>query len=144
MWGCGSAATEHCLGGAGNRGRGDAKGARCPQHLLVHLVVCHSFLGWFSWLGVVAEWQSRSSVPAVPSPALGRAWLSCWVGLGAQSWGGAQRPHWQHLLFTPPKGVRQHLSFSLDSLACFRAVPLARKKIYFCFKNKNKKKKKGR
>lgn len=60
------------------------------------------FFGWFSWLGVVAEWQSRSSVLSVPS---------CWVGLGAQSWGGVRDLTGSTFFFTQPKGVRQHLRF---------------------------------
>lgn len=101
--------------------------APCP--LMSHLLgMCHSFLdgspGWEWW----AEWQSRSSVLSVPWPSQGRAWLSCWQGLGAQSWDLTGST----FFFTQPRHVRQHLSLSLDNTVCFRPVSLARKKI--CFK----------
>lgn len=53
-----------------------------PCALMSHLLVmCHSFFGWFSWLGVVGRVQNRFSVLSVPP--LHKAEL----GLGAQSWG---------------------------------------------------------
>lgn len=78
--------------GAGKQGKGRSKrgsllpAAPCP--LMSHLLVmCHSFLdgspGWESW----AEWQSRSSVLAVPSPCTRQGLAELLGGTGSTELG---------------------------------------------------------
>lgn len=73
-----------------------------------------------------------------PPPAQGRAWLSCWGDWEHRAGEGVRDLTGSTFLFTQPKGVRQHLGFSLGNVVCSRPVSQARKK-YFCLKKKKEK-----
>lgn len=88
-----------------SKARGEAQGAHGSQHLLAHSCLTSWSCATAFWMVPLAEWQSRSSVLSVPSPAQGRAWL------GAQSWGGGQGPHWQHLLLYTTQRCKAALQF---------------------------------
>lgn len=122
---------------------------RCKRGLLLPAPPCPLMsrlpviFGWFSWLGVVAEGQSRFSVLSVPSCCTRQGLAELLGGIGSTELGRGQGPHWQHLLLYTTQRCKAALkSYFLDNIVCFRPVSLARKKIFLLKKKKENTRKK--
>lgn len=74
--------------------------------------------GWFSWLGVVAEWQSRSSVLSVPSCCTRPGLAELLGGTGSTELGRGQGPHQQHLLLYTTQWCKAALKFFFWTTLC--------------------------
>lgn len=90
--------------------------------------------GWFSWLGAVGRVAERVLCPFCPLPLAELLGGTGSTGLGRDLSGST-------FLFAQPRGVRQHLGFSLGNTVCSRPVSQARKKKYIFLLKKKKKRK---